>query len=107
MRMTCVILCMDILIDSSCEGFNNFDFKEDVIPTSICADINEMLVSRVSEKEIFEALSQMNPRKPPGIDGLPGLFYKNNWEVVGSDVLKIYDDILNGNRRVAEIMILL
>lgn len=82
----------------TCGSFNNFDFMEEVIPTCIIADIDKDLVSKVTEKEILEVLNQMNPRKAPGIDGLSGLFYKNNWEVMGRDVLKMCDDILNGDR---------
>lgn len=42
----------------------------------------------------------MDPRKAPDIDGLSNLFYKENWEVVGKDVIRICSEILNGDRKV-------
>lgn len=45
----------------------------------------------------------MDPRKAPGIDELSNVFYKNNWEVLGRDVLWLCNDMLNGDRGVVEI----
>ncbi|XP_052886915.1 uncharacterized protein LOC128295389 [Gossypium arboreum] len=42
------------------------------------------------------AFSQMDPRKAPGIDGLSGHFFKENWDVVGADVINLCLDILRG-----------
>ncbi|KAK5839684.1 hypothetical protein PVK06_008510 [Gossypium arboreum] len=57
----------------------------------------------ITDKEILEAFNQMNPRKMPEIDGLSGCFFKENWEVMGADVIKLCHDVLNGNRDVASL----
>lgn len=80
------------------EGNNYFDNIVGVIPQCITPDMNEFLVKKVTEKEVLDAIGQTDPRKAPKIDGLFGMFYKENWEVVGRDILRMYDEMLNGNR---------
>lgn len=75
----------DTLFKIECSG--NLDRVLDNIMQCITSYINLTLESQDSDKEILDAFKQMDPRKAPGIDGLSGLFYKENWEVVGKDVL--------------------
>lgn len=79
---------------------NQFDVILDKIPKSFNKDIRLSLDKPVSNKEILDAFSQMDPRKAPGMDGLLGTFYKENGDVVGRDVLRLCHEILNGERQV-------
>ncbi|KAL4297003.1 hypothetical protein GQ457_12G013540 [Hibiscus cannabinus] len=36
----------------------------------------------------------INPTKAPGIDGLPGSFFRQHWELIGPDILRLCHDIL-------------
>lgn len=40
--------------------------------------MNEALLAPISDKEIIDVLSQMDPKKASRIDGLSGLFYKEH-----------------------------
>ncbi|XP_016743242.1 uncharacterized protein [Gossypium hirsutum] len=51
---------------------------------------NDRLLKDFTENEIKEAFSQMDPRKAPGIDCLSGNFFKENWEVVGEDIIMLF-----------------
>ncbi|KAK8347847.1 hypothetical protein V6Z12_A06G044700 [Gossypium hirsutum] len=50
----------------------------------MCVDqgINNMLVKDFTDEEILAAFNRMDPRKAPGIDGLSGVFFRENWKVV-------------------------
>lgn len=98
-------ISMDYFNDLFTSGVNsNFVDIEHLIPVCITNDMNRELVSKVTDTEILEAWRQMDPRKAFGTDGLSSIFYKNNWEVVGADVLHLCDDILNGNRGASDII---
>lgn len=45
----------------------------------------------------------MDLRKAPSNDGLFGLFFRENWEVVGPDVLWYCNEMLNGSRSVRDV----
>ncbi|KAA3461290.1 reverse transcriptase [Gossypium australe] len=60
-----------------------------------------MLVKRFMDEEILVAFNQMDPRKAPGIDGLSGIFFKENWEIVGNDILIFCHYILNGTKDIS------
>ncbi|KAA3462528.1 reverse transcriptase [Gossypium australe] len=42
----------------------------------------------------------MDPTKAPGVDGLSGSFFRENWEAVGNDIIKMCHDILRGEKDV-------
>ncbi|MBA0826247.1 hypothetical protein Goarm_011118 [Gossypium armourianum] len=53
-----------------------------------------------TDNEINEAFSQMDPSKASGIDGLSGNFYKENWDVVGNDIINLCHEVLRDVRNV-------
>lgn len=48
----------------------------------------EALAKEVTNEEIKRAVFDMKSDRAPGPDGYPVEFFKNNWEVVGQDVIK-------------------
>ncbi|KAA3484145.1 reverse transcriptase [Gossypium australe] len=46
----------------------------------------------------------MDPRKAPGIDGIPGGLYKEHWQTVGEDVLKFCHEALRDSRNIQKII---
>ncbi|KAL4318371.1 hypothetical protein GQ457_18G011690 [Hibiscus cannabinus] len=47
----------------------------------------------VDERKI--AYGDINPTKAPGIDGLPGSFFRHHWELIGSDIIQLCHDLLS------------
>ena len=45
-------------------------------------DENEILTAPFTEKEVFEAIAQMENNKAPGPDGFPAEFYKKCWQFI-------------------------
>jgi hypothetical protein len=58
--------------------------------------MNEMLVQEYSDEEIKRALDCMGDLKAPGPDGMPALFYKKFWEIMGKVVVKEVRILLRG-----------
>ncbi|KAL5547855.1 hypothetical protein UlMin_003086 [Ulmus minor] len=54
-------------------------------------------------KEVKYALFGMSPTKVPGFDGMPDLFFKKYWQIVGQDVTRSFLSLLNGNYNVGMI----
>ncbi|KAK5839829.1 hypothetical protein PVK06_008670 [Gossypium arboreum] len=72
----------------------------DYIDTCILGEMNDGLTMALTGHEIIKAFKQMDPRKAPGIDELSRNFYKENWEVVGDDILNLCHDVLRGDTSV-------
>jgi mannosylglycoprotein endo-beta-mannosidase len=53
----------------------------------ISADENAILIAEFAEKEVFEAISQMEKNKAPGPDGFPAEFYQTFWRVIKEDLM--------------------
>ncbi|KAA3489415.1 reverse transcriptase [Gossypium australe] len=92
--------------------FNNLfkstiDPNEDVdlqfIPICITDSMNRDLDKEFTDAKILTAFNQMDPRKAPGIDGLPGSFFKDHWQTVGKDVLRFCHDILRETNNIHNI----
>lgn len=57
----------------------------------------------MDDNEILEAFNQIDPRNALGSDVLSGLFFKENWNIVGKDVLTYCKDMLNENKNVRDV----
>ncbi|XP_071719411.1 uncharacterized protein [Rutidosis leptorrhynchoides] len=52
---------------------------------------NQLLESKFSEKEIWEAISNCDSSKAPGPDGFNMKFFKKHWELIKNDLIKSLD----------------
>ncbi|PPE00498.1 hypothetical protein GOBAR_DD02479 [Gossypium barbadense] len=80
-------------------SINAYDKSElQIVLKCINKDMNRRLNGKFTNEEILMAFKQMDPRKASRIDGLSGIFFKEHWPIVGEDVLRLYHDILQGNK---------
>jgi hypothetical protein len=49
--------------------------------------MNDGLAKEFTEEEVKAALNSIGDLKAPGPDGMPSVFYKNFWDIVGGRVL--------------------
>ncbi|KAL4285282.1 hypothetical protein GQ457_16G019010 [Hibiscus cannabinus] len=59
-------------------------FLEHISP-SVTADMNSGLLASFTAEEVIAAFRDINPRKSPGIDGLPSGFFRQHWDILGED----------------------
>lgn len=50
--------------------------------------INKSIAKAYTSEDVRAALQCMRPLKSPGSDGLPIIFYKKFWRIVGDDATK-------------------
>ena len=62
----------------------------------LATEENDILTAPFSEKDEFEAISQMKNNKAPGPDGFPAEFYKKCWHIVKGDLLPMFHDLFSG-----------
>jgi hypothetical protein len=58
--------------------------------------MNDSLMRKFSSEDIKEALNSMGDLKAPGPDGMPAVFYKRFWELIGDKVQEEVLGVLNG-----------
>ena len=63
----------------------------------ISAEENDILTSPFVEKEVFDAISQMEHNKAPGPDGFPAEFYQTFWDVIKSDLMDMFTQLHAGD----------
>ncbi|KAL4324249.1 hypothetical protein GQ457_11G027500 [Hibiscus cannabinus] len=61
----------------------------------ISSNDNTSLLRPFTDAEIITAFQDINPTKAPGIDGLPGNFFRQHWELIGSDIIQLFHDLLS------------
>ena len=69
-----------------------------VVQPCVTPIMNESLTREFTEAEIKQALFDIGDLKTPGPDGLPAIFYKNFWDVVGGQLTKEVLGVLRGGR---------
>ena len=57
---------------------------------------NEFLCDEFSEKEIREAVFQMEHNKAPGPDGFPAEFFQFFWETIKANLLQLFVEFHKG-----------
>lgn len=62
----------------------------------VTQEMNESLLAPFSGDEVWAALESIGDLKAPGPDGMPSVFYKRFWNLVGEKVKREVLDFLNG-----------
>lgn len=62
----------------------------------VTREMNEGLVAPFSGDEIWQALESIGDLKAPGADGMPSIFYKKFWSLIGDKVKQEVLNVLNG-----------
>jgi hypothetical protein len=60
--------------------------------------MNALLLKEFSEEEVKNALDSIGDFKAPGPDGMPSIFYKNLWDVVGTKLSTEVPHVLSQNK---------
>ncbi|XP_073355407.1 uncharacterized protein [Aegilops tauschii subsp. strangulata] len=66
------------------------------IDTRVTPNMNELLQKEYTREEVFEALQSIGDLKAPGPDGMPSIFYKKCWNVVGDNIVAEVLNVLKG-----------
>ncbi|WVZ53211.1 hypothetical protein U9M48_004184 [Paspalum notatum var. saurae] len=69
--------------------------KTEDIPQVSVAE-NEMLTDTFTEKEVKQAIFQMEQNKAPGPDGFPAEFYQFFWETIKVDLMMLFVEFHKG-----------
>jgi hypothetical protein len=56
---------------------------------------NQILIASITEKEVHDAIMQMEKNKVPGPDGFPAEFYQKFWEVIKTDLMAMFEAFQN------------
>ena len=62
----------------------------------VTREMNEGLVAPFNSDEIWQALESIGDLKAPGADGMPSIFYKKIWSLIGDNVKQEVLNVLNG-----------
>jgi hypothetical protein len=68
----------------------------------VTLDMNDMLMREFSREEVKAALNCIGDLKAPRPDGMPAIFYKRFWDIVGDRVTEEVLGVLNGGDISAE-----
>ena len=74
---------------------SSFDEVLNCVHPGVSPEMNEALLAPFSGEEIWNALVSIGDLKAPGADGMPSIFYKKFWSLIGERVKKVLD-VLNG-----------
>jgi hypothetical protein len=60
----------------------------DLVQPRITPEINEVFCKGFSDKEISDAMFQIESLKAPGPDGFPACFFQRHWDTMKGDVIR-------------------
>ena len=80
---------------SSSAGTRTAELLDHVDPI-VNPAMNEMLLKDFTVEEVRGALDSFGDLKAPGLDGMPALFYKKYWDVIGGKITEEVLNVLNG-----------
>jgi hypothetical protein len=66
------------------QGMNDTQQLLNVVVPRVTSEMNEALVAPFSEEEVSAALNSIGDLKAPGPDGMPSIFYKQFWDIIGN-----------------------
>ncbi|VFQ87964.1 unnamed protein product [Cuscuta campestris] len=66
------------------------------IPNLLTVDDNSLLTQLPNEKEVKDAIWNLDPLSAAGPDGFTGEFYKNCWDIIKEDVVKAVQEFFLG-----------
>ncbi|PPS10808.1 hypothetical protein GOBAR_AA09834 [Gossypium barbadense] len=66
-----------------------------LVDKRISNDMNEELLKPFMEEDILHDVKSMPPLKAPGIDGFSTIFFQNYWHIVGPEVSRSPEEIVN------------
>lgn len=87
MRKIAVDFYSELFRAENCDSQSTSELTEQ-LPT-LNEKQRERLDSVFSFQELTEAVQQVKPGRAPGIDGLPGEFYKVMWGIIGKDFYEV------------------
>lgn len=67
-----------------------------VVNTKVCESDRDMCDSKITEEEIYSAISSMKRNKSPGPDGITVEFYLKFWNQMKHTMLKVFNNIQEG-----------
>ena len=76
---------------SSKAGYNITEILQ-VVPTKVDNSMNNVLCAEYSPEEVKTALENTGDLKVPGPDGMPVIFFKRFWQIVGDQLTR---EVLN------------
>lgn len=56
-------------------------------------DIGENILKSITTEDVYRVLRHMKTGSSPGFEGFPTDFYKTFWHIIGSAIVKLFNDI--------------
>jgi hypothetical protein len=77
---------------------NSFTLDESRIEaiSQVTSIENNFLTTPFTEKEVRDAIFDMEHNKAPGLDGFPAKFYQKFWDVIKGDLLQMFHELHTG-----------
>jgi hypothetical protein len=75
--------------------------REDLVADipRVTPEENITLTATFTEKEVLDAIMEMEENKAPGPDGFPAEFYQCFWEVIKMDLMAMFVQLQQGKLR--------